>query len=67
MGYVDTTKCNERQSLLVMSRLTQMIDYINKDPKELDSNYIRANYTHFSIDKTAKKVRRKMRVKKKAD
>ena len=50
-----------------MSRLTQMIDYINKDPKELDSNYIRAHYTHFSIDKTAKKVRRKLRVKKKAD
>ena len=50
-----------------MSRLTQMIDYINKDPKELDSNYIRAHYTQFSIDKTAKKVRRKMRVKKKAD
>ena len=47
-----------------MSRLTQMIDYINKDPKELDSNYIRANYTHFTISETAKKVRRKLRVKK---
>jgi len=50
-----------------MSRLTQMIDYINKDPKELDSNYIKAHYTHFTISETAKKVRRKLRVKKKAD
>ena len=50
-----------------MSRLTQMIDYINKYPKELDSNYIRAHYTHFTINETAKKVRRKLRVKKKAD
>ena len=50
-----------------MSRLTQMIDYINKDPKELDINYIKHNYTHFTIDKTAKKVRRKIRIKKKAD
>ena len=50
-----------------MSRLTQMIDYININPKELDSNYIKAHYTHFSIDKTAKKVRRNIRFKKKSD
>ena len=44
-----------------MGRLTQMIDYINKDPKELESNYIKANYTHFTIKESDKKIRKKYR------
>ena len=47
-----------------MSRLSQMIDYINQEPKKLSSDYIKSNYTHFTINEDAKKVRRKLRVKK---
>jgi hypothetical protein len=46
-----------------MSRLSQMIDYINQEPKKLSNDYIKTNYTHFTIDETAKKVRKKLRIK----
>jgi hypothetical protein len=44
-----------------MSRLTQMIDYINKEPKELTKDYVSNNYTHFTIKESDKKVRKKYR------
>ena len=47
-----------------MSKLTQYLDYINREPKELTADYIKANYTHFTIDEKTKKVRNKLRSKK---
>jgi len=42
-----------------MSRLTQIIDYLNIEPNKLNKDYIKENYTHISIDDDLKSIRRK--------
>jgi hypothetical protein len=48
-----------------MSRLTQIIDYLNREPKELNLDYIKSNYTHLTISDELKKIRKEKKLYKK--
>jgi len=42
-----------------MGRLTQIFDYLKRDPKKLNKDFIDGHYTHFTIDDRLKEIRRK--------
>ena len=50
-----------------MGRLTQMIDYLNRDPEDFSKEFVIANYTHFTVTDKAREVRRKYRNQIKKD
>lgn len=42
-----------------MGKLTQYLDYLHRDPKDLTADFIIFNYTHISIGNKEKQVRRR--------
>jgi len=44
-----------------MGRVTQLYDYLNRDPKDLTPDFIKANYTHLEITPGLKEKRKKYR------
>ena len=50
-----------------MGRATQFFDYLKRNPKDLDTEFIKFNYTHFKITPELKKLRRKLKLYKQQD
>mgnify|MGYP000356721030 CR=1 FL=1 len=46
-----------------MGRLTQMMAYLNAEPKELQEHISMGSFTHFEITEEAKTIRREFRKK----
>ena len=44
-----------------MGSLSQMIDYINRDPEDFSKEFVIANYTNFTITDIERAARRKHR------
>jgi hypothetical protein len=49
-----------------MSRLRQWFDYVSRDPDQFSIDFVKHNYTHFTITPESRKVRRKCIKEKKA-
>jgi len=44
-----------------MGRLTQMLDYINREPNKFSKEFVITNYTKFSVNDHQKEIRKKYR------
>ena len=44
-----------------MGRLTQMYDYLNREPEDFSKDFVVGNYTKFTVDTISKRVRREYR------
>ena len=44
-----------------MGRVTQFLDFINRDPKDFSTDLIAGQYTHVQITEEMKKVRKEYR------
>ena len=42
--------------------MTQFFDYLKRKPENLDTEFIKFNYTHFRITPELKKLRRKLKL-----
>jgi len=44
-----------------MGRITQFLDYINREPGKFSMELIKGCYTHFSIKEETKKLRKELK------
>ena len=44
-----------------MGRITQFLDYLNREPDGFSADFVKANYTHFSITEKSKDIRKKLK------
>jgi len=44
-----------------MGRLTQMLDYINREPNKFSKEFVITNYTKLSVNDHQKEIRKKYR------